>query len=263
MSSCARNAAESAPAAPEYTLLDRWILERLHEVVAEYDKFCHENPSSLGEMWGKGPYVHAKTGREAHLPAGLEAGVIKEEGAKEGMIICLAKGANSAPTLAEAVKRFDKSQDLGDFGKLRYMYVKASGKTDSRVKVLTVWTEDSFKIKDLALEGDAEAIGSEGQVPRPPDARRVLNVEVVGTPYQVRVYEVKQDKAKVAGYYDDWAKKNSFRALAPEGDSSQQLRGYFRDASQVMLGVFTNPDGKTYASVAEVYPERHGVETKP
>jgi len=232
----------------------------VHEVVAEYEKFCRTNPSSLGEMWGKGPFVTTKDGQNVNLPSGLEAGIIKEEGQKEGMIICVTKGANSAPTIAEAVKRFDQSQDLGDFGRLRYMYVKGNAKTGGS-KVFTVWTEDSFKIKDLALEGDAEAIGSDGQLPRLPGARRVLNVEVVDTPYQVRVYEVKQSQAQVASFYDDWAKRNSFKMLAPEVDPSQKLRGYFRDSSQVMVGAFSNQDGKSYVSIAEVYPKTFAVES--
>lgn len=232
----------------------------VHEVVHEYETFCRDNPSALGEMWGKGPYVPKKTGVPIDLPSGMDAGILKEEGPKEGMLICVTKGANSAPSLADAVRRFDKSQDLGDFGRLRYVYVKAV--KGERSKILTVWTEDSFRFKDLALEGDGEAVGTDGQLPRLEGSRRVLNVEVVDTPYQVRVYEVKQDRAQVAAFYDGWAKRNDFRAIGPEVDESQKLRGYFRGGSQVMVGAFTNPDGKTYASIAEIWPKNGHVAEK-
>lgn len=228
------------------------------EVVGEYEKFCRENPSSMGEMWGKGPTVVANGNQPVTLPSGMEAGILKEQGQREGMIICISKGAKSAPTIAEAVRRFDLTQDLGDFGRLRYMFVTANAK-GTRSKILTVWTDDSFKVNELALEGDREAPGVDGQVPRPEGSRRVLDVEVVGMPYHVRVYEVKQDRDAVAAHYDAWAKKNGFRALATEANDSQRLRGYFRDGSQVMVNSFLNPDGKTYASVAEMLP-RNGAE---
>jgi hypothetical protein len=232
-----------------------FVPKSVHEVVQEYETFCRQNPGALGQMWGKGPFLDSKQ-QPLNLPNGMEAGIIKEEGQKEGMLICLSKGANSATTMAEAVARFDKSQDLGEFGRLRYVYVKSAG---ARSKVMSVWTEDSFRFKDLSLEGTEDAIGSDGQLPRLEGSRRVLDVEVVGTPYQVRVYEVKQDRGQVAAFYDGWAKRNDFRALAPEVADNQKLRGYFRGGSQVLVGAFVNPDGKTYTSIAEVWPKNGDV----
>ena len=136
------------------------------------------------------------------------------------------------------------------------MYVKAVG---ARLKIFFVWTEDLFWFKDFLLEGTEDAIGSDGQLPRLEGSRRVLDVEVVGTPYQVRVYEVKQDRGQVAAFYDGWAKRNDFRALAPEVADNQKLRGYFRGGSQVLVGAFVNPDGKTYTSIAEVWPKNGDV----
>lgn len=225
----------------------------VHEVIGEYEKFCKDNPSSYGTMWGSGPASLPGQAKPVDLPAGMESGILKEEGTKEGMLICFTKGANSASTMAEAIAKFDQSQDLGDVGKLRYVYVKNS-KSGTSAKVLTVWTEDSFKIGELALEGDREAPGTDTQLPRPEGARRVLNAEVVGTPYNVRVYEVKQSREEVANFYDKWAKGNDFRGIAPEVDPNQQVRGYFRGGSQVMVGAFTS-NGKNYASISEVFPQ--------
>ena len=230
----------------------------VHEVLVEYEKFCKDNPSSYGSMWGSGPNgppVASLPGQPipVELPAGMESGVLKDEGTKEGMLICFTKGANSASTMSEALAKFDQSQDLGDVGKLRYVYVK-NRKTGTSSKVVTVWTEDSFKIGELALEGDREAPGTDTQLPRPEGARRVLNAEVVGTPYNVRVYEVKQSREEVAMFYDKWAKGNDFRGIAPDVDPSQQVRAYFRGGSQVMVGAFTT-NGKNYASISEVWPQ--------
>jgi hypothetical protein len=223
----------------------------VHEIISEYEEFCKKNPSSFSEIWAKGP-IPSQIAPGVATPPGLEAGILKEEGATEGMLICIAKGKKSEKGIMEAMSVFDRSGDLGAIGRLRYVYAK---QTKSGSKVMAVWTDDSFNLNSIAVEGDQEAPGPDTQLPRPDGARRVINAEVVGTKYAVRVYEVKQSKADVAVFYDKWAKANDFRAIAPEADQSQEIRGYFRGGSQVMVGVFTNPDQKTYVSISELWPK--------
>lgn len=225
----------------------------VHEVVAEYEKFCKANPSSFSEIWSKGPFDPGVPGSVA-VPAGLEAGILKEENETDGMLICIAKGKKSERTIMDAMSVFDQTGDLGAVGRLRYVYAK---KTKSgAAKVMAVWTDDSFNLNSVVVDDEHEAPGPDSQIPRPEGARRVINAEVMGTQYGVRVYQVKQSRDEVANFYDKWAKANDFRGIAPEGDvSTQQIRGYFRGGSQVMVGAFTNPDGKTYLSISELWPK--------
>lgn len=227
----------------------------VHEIISEYEAFCRKNPSPLAEIWSQGPYNVPGSPVPVMAPAGMEAGIVKSESDSEGVLICIAKGKKSEKGLAESLSAFDETGDLGVIGRLRYVYAKSSGKVGASAKVVAVWTDDSFNLGEILLEDGREAPGTDTQLPKPEGARRVVNAEVVGTPYGVRVFEIKQQKDEVATFYDAWAKKNEFRALAPDIDPSQRLRGYFRGGSQVMVGVFTNPDGKTYLSIAELWPK--------
>jgi hypothetical protein len=233
----------------------------VHEVIAEYESFCLKNPSAFNELWAKAPFSVPEMPTPNNLPPGLEAGVVKAEADTEGMLICITKGSKSKKGIMEALTGFDETQDLGAIGRLRYVYVKQAGQA-GRSKVMAVWTDDSFNIGQIALEDGSEAPGVDTQLPRPEGARRVVNAEVVGTPYGVRVYEVKQTKEEVAAFYDSWAKSHDFRSIGGEVDPSQKLRGYFRGGSQVMIGVYTNPDGKTYASISELWPKNGNVAQK-
>lgn len=234
--------------------------DSIHQVVESYEKFCKENPSAFGEMWSKLPIGQKHEGKELKpLPEGMTSGVLKEEGKNEAMVICFTKGAKSASTFEQAMSRFNETMDLGEIGRLRYVYVK--NVKPQGTKVVAAWTDDSFKFGELGLEGNGEAPGTDTALPKPEGARRVLNAEVVGTPYGVRIYQIKQSADEVAGFYDKWAKESEFHALAPELDQKTRVRAYFNGGAQVMIGVFENDDGKRYLTLSELLPQNgHAVE---
>lgn len=225
----------------------------VHEVVAEYETFCREHPSSFADVWVKGPFDNAPPGTPGGT-ASLQGGVLKAENDTDGMLMCFSKGGKSSGSLEKAMEVFEKTGDLGAIGELRYVYVKKAGAGSS--KVMAVWTDSSFNLQEIAVPEGKEARGTDTQVPRPEGARRVIDAQVLGTPYGVKVYEVKQSREDVGKFYDTWAKSTGFRALAPQIDPAhQEMRGYFRGDSQVLVSVFTNSDGRSYLSVAEVSPK--------
>jgi hypothetical protein len=229
--------------------------DSIHDILGHFQEICEKNPSAFGEVFAKIPKDQFRDPSGKPIPAPpseIAAGVIKEEGTKEGMLICFTKGEKSGGTFAEAMKRFEQTQDLGEIGRLRYVYVTKGEKEN---KLMTAWTEDSFRFDKIGLASSTEeAPGSDTALPKPEHARRVINAEVVGTPYGVRVYEVTQSVDEIATFYDNWARTAHFTGIAPDLQNGTRIRAYFREGTQVMVGAFET-GGKRYLSISEITPE--------
>lgn len=229
--------------------------ESIHDILGHYQEACEKNPSAFGDVFAKIPKDQFRDPSGKPIPAPpseIAAGVIKEEGSTEGMLICFTKGEKSRGTFAEAMKRFEQTQDLGEIGRLRYVYVTKGQKEN---KLMTAWTEDSFRFDKIGLASSTEeAPGTDTSLPKPPNARRVINAEVVGTPYGVRVYEVTQSVDEIGTFYDNWAHGAHFTGIAPDLENGTRVRAYFREGAQVMVGAFET-HGKHYLSITEITPD--------
>ena len=230
----------------------------VHDVIGHFQEICEKNPSAFGEVYAKVPKDQFRDPKGNPIPAPpseISQGIIKQEGDTEGMLICFTKGEKSGSTFAEAMSRFQKTQDLGEIGRLRYVYVTKGAK---ETKTITAWTEDSFRFDKIGLASSTEeAIGTDTALPKPEHARRVINAEVVGTPYGVRVYEVTQSPEEVATFYDNWARNAHFTGIAPDLENGTRIRAYFHEGTQVMVGSF-EMHNKRYLSISELTPSNNG-----
>jgi hypothetical protein len=94
----------------------------------------------------------------------------------------------SMDALRKRVEKFVKSGEVGDLGKLRYVYYEKNGRGGTRF--LTVWTDEHFKLDRLMPTERRDADGSDlPDVPRYPGTIRVLSAEEHGMPQRVVVYD--------------------------------------------------------------------------
>jgi hypothetical protein len=221
----------------------------VHDVIGMYQTACEKNPGAFGLAFGKEQLKDPSGAAIPPPPNEVANGIIKDEGDTEGTLICFTKGAKSQSTVHEAMARFNETQDLGEIGRLRYVYVH---KGEELTQTITAWTEDSFRFDKIGLASSSqEAPGTDTALPRPEGSRRVLNAEVVGTPYGVHVYEVTQSTDEIATFYDNWAHGAGFTGIAPDLENGARVRAYFHEGSQVMVGAFET-HGKRYLSISEI-----------
>ncbi|MEO6419170.1 MAG: hypothetical protein ABIP39_07175 [Polyangiaceae bacterium] len=186
--------------------------QSVKDVLDRFQAHCAENPGPFVDVM-KNLSKATTDEQRGELSKGLDTAgpgageVYRTETDGEGTLLCMTKGAKTEKNLKEAMAAFAKTRDLGSVGKLRYAYARKS--KGGGTAVLTAWTEDSFNIDKLAPSDGSEPAGNDGvEVARPPSAKRVLNAQIVGTPYGVRQYISKESKEKLIAFYDaDMAKK--------------------------------------------------------
>lgn len=220
-------------------------------ILDEYEERCGQDKGALGEFWSQMP-KSAMVVNGHKLPKPMAAGILRTQGhAGEGAVMCLIKGERTSKNVAEAFTNFAASQDLGDLGKLRYVYAR---QTTQGTRVVTAWTEDSFSFAKIA-NADGTAPGSDSLLPRPEGAKRLMTAEVVGSPYGVRIYQTTMAPEDVGVFYDKWAATSGdWRALAPEHPEGT-MRTYFNGATQVVITARRVPgEAVTAMSIMEVLP---------
>ncbi len=220
-------------------------------ILDDFEARCAEDKGALGEFWSQVPKASMIV--DGHkLPKGMRSGILRtQEHPGEGVVMCIIKGQQTAKDFTEAFKNFAASQDLGDLGKLRYVYARArTGGT----RVVTAWTDDSFSFAKIA-NADGTAPGSDSRLPRPEGAKRLMTAEVVGSPYGVRIYEVGMAPEEVGVFYDKWAASTGdWRSVAPEHPEGT-IRAYFQGGTQVIVTARRAPgSGTTAMSIMEVVP---------
>ncbi len=220
-------------------------------VLDDYEGRCEQDKSALGEFWSKMPESSMVV--DGHkLPKSMRSGILRtQEHAGEGVVMCLIKGERTSKDVTEAFKNFAQSQDLGDLGKLRYVYAR---ETTHGTRVVTAWTDNSFSFAKIA-NADGTAPGSDSRLPRPEGAKRLMTAEVVGSPYGVRIYETSLAPEDVGVFYDKWAASTGdWRSIAPEHPEGT-MRAYFNGGTQVIITARRAPGaGTTAMSIMEVVP---------
>ncbi len=138
---------------------------------------------------------------------------------KQGGVAAIDYGAPlTLKGLKERAQRFSKSGDLSDIGQLRYAYFE---KTDSGTRVITMWTDDHFRLADLLPAQKQDAPGSDlDGVPRPPGSIRILSAMEEGMPARAVVYEGSGSPTAVEAFYRvrmnsvGWREDETFSALS-------------------------------------------------
>jgi hypothetical protein len=185
----------------------------------------------------------------------LELGVFRREERGEGSLLCFVDGKSTPKSFLDAMKLWSQSGDLGALGKARYVYVTKS--SDGTRRVLTLWTDDSFKMTELVPDNGREPAGADPVgVPRPENATRVLSAVLEGTPFGVYVYRTSDSPEKVTGAYDKILYEQGWVVFSPDVEGGS-AKGFFKDGVVVTLGAIHDESGQTMVSVgtSSVAPE--------
>ncbi len=182
----------------------------LHDVLDRLEKGCRDGGGTFARAWE----IAGK-----HRP-----GIVREERAEEGLVVCIVRGESSAPTMSEALERFSKTHDLGAIGRVHYAYARAHG---ARTEVMTVETGDTFSFDQLAPPEGGAPGGSESVLPLPEKTQRILTAEVEASPFSMRVYRSQQSARAVTDFY---ATKLAALGFVPMAEGM-----YVRGGAQVIV----------------------------
>ncbi len=230
--------------------------EPLAAVLDRFDAHCAASPGALGDAWKglskEGKSLDAKT--DARASAFATAGTVRHDNGKEGVVLCLVKGTETRSTLKEAAHEFTRTHDLGVLGKLRYAYAQTT--PQGNTLVLTVWTEDRFNLGAMfPAEGEAPGKDPEG-ITRPPESKRLMSIDIAGTPFGTFVYRSKEEPAQLVAYYDAEMDAKGWAIIDPDKayGAPQTGRGhaYMKDGAQFLVAVGKDDSGSTICSIGEL-----------
>ena len=224
------------------------------KVLDRFEEHCKTNPGALGDVWKSIATMNRDTvaGFERAGFRLLSPGVIRNGDAREGIVLCLVKGAETPASMLDASRLFQRTRDLGNLGKLRYAYARAT--TRGQTLVLTAWTEDRFKL-DALFPSSGEAPGADPpEMQRPPDAQRLMSIDVARTPFGAYVYRSRATPRAVMEHYDRQMTNLGWTLLDPSeavGDSGLN-HGYMKDGVVFTLATGVTEDGATLVSIGEM-----------
>lgn len=195
--------------------------EDIGTVLDRYEQHCKKNGAQSPESWqelSKNPVRENPT--SAATLESFNTGVVRSGGDKEGTVICFVRSSQSKTSVAEALKSFGETGELGALGQLRYAYAK---KTESgKTHILTGWTLDKFNVSAFTPPETGDVAGSDfPEMPRPDNAQRVLSARVEGTPFGLNVYRSDVEPKKVAEQFDEAMVKQGWFALDSEIEKRQ------------------------------------------
>lgn len=230
-------------------------------VLARYEAYCQANRGQEpGDLFGDvgsdfEPAAPAHANRPASPDGGeaanaiAKAGFVRSGSDTDGSVICFAKGPKAKPTTKEAVAAFLATGELGAFGELRYAYAAQgpSGKT----LVLTVWTDSTFNLRDMIPADGEDAPGEDfPELPRVPNATRVMSARADRMPYGVNLYKTSDAPDKTLSFFDQEMKARGWFTYDPEMTVAEHAglgRAYMKDAVVITLGTSTQADGNFVA----------------
>ncbi len=222
------------------------------EVLDRVQAHCEKNPGPLAReslaMAERLPKVVSGAALVQKLLSSLA--VARQESNGQGAILCFTND-DSAPA-SDFAEVFERTNDLGAFGKLRYVMAgqgKASQNEQHLTRVVTLWTEGHFRLDKLVPPPSGDAPGSDSRlIPRPPGGVRVFSAESVGAPYSVRVYETGAKPEEVLKFYDE--SMTGFSKLSMAG-YERTSRAYVKNAMPLLLHLSRN-ESKTTVTLSEV-----------
>jgi hypothetical protein len=230
------------------------VREDFGRVLDRFEGHCKKSPGALGDAWRKVADLEQTAKIEGAQKDVEPGGVIRHEAKLDGVLLCLVKGSKTPDSFTEAAHLFRQTQDLGTLGKLRYAYARQNPET-GKTTVLTVWTEDSFKLGSMfPKSGDAPGHDPQ-EMDRPPEAQRLLSVDVPSTPFGAYVYRSRMQPLAVTQFYDKKMEAAGWTVIDPPGDAHVN-RGYVKSGVMFTLATGRGDDGATIVSVGEMAAER-------
>lgn len=222
------------------------------EVLDAMEQGCRDGNAASVEAFEKLPAA-AKKGLPKDASASKAAGVLRKERLGEGVVACLLQDETESTGTAARVarmQRFAATGDLGQLGKLRYVWVR--GLDDRRSQVVRAWTDGEFDLYAL-LPKTGDTPGTDPRdVPRIDGSVRLLTADVEGVPYIVRLYDVPGAPEQVLGKYDADMAQRGWRKVDTD-DATPNGRGYARGGVDVMLFADAQ-DARTLVSMIEMRP---------
>ncbi len=231
--------------------------QSMKTVLNRFEDNCRSHNALFAEPWKDLPEVFAadKAPLNAKAAELTSMGVVRNETAKEGVVMCLVR--DEGVTFRDSMKEFAKTKDLGKIGRLRYAYVTRSPKTGSSF-VITAWTEGKFDLGKFVPEGKSDAYGTDSpDYPRPPSSQRMLSANLDGTPYGVRIYGSAAEPKAIIDFYDTQMDTAGWHVIAPP-NAEKFGRIYMKGNVEIALGSAKNSEGTTVVSLGEmgVAPEK-------
>lgn len=219
------------------------------QVLDAAESTCTASPGALDGLFAAIPEKGTVKGvGDYHLEGSFRHGIVRNGTEKDGVVVCFEGDPAKPRRTAEALAAFAASQDLGDLGKLRYVYAKRDA--DGKTRVTVARTGEHFSLKAIAEEG--EASGHDGAVPRPSGARRVLTAELEGASQTTNVYLTDAPVAQVVAHYDSTLGTAGFVRVTPPA-ADQTLRVFSKDGFEVVVAV-RKDETSTVLAVTESRP---------
>lgn len=220
-------------------------------VLDRYEQHCKKNGAQSPESWqelSKNPVRQSET--SAQTLEAFNTGVVRSGNEKEGTVICFVRSSSSKTSVAEALKAFGQTGELGALGQLRYAYAKKTEQGNTHI--LTGWTLDKFNVSAFTPPETGDVAGSDfPEMPRPENAQRVLSARVEGTPFGLNVYRSDVAPAKVAEQFDEAMTKAGWFTLDTEIEKHQDTSkdkavGHLYEKDGVVLTLASSiQEGKT------------------
>jgi hypothetical protein len=223
--------------------------QTVRQVIDRFDATCREHSGGLAEEFENLPAA-VKSQVPISLKGGEGVGILRKDDDQEGTIACLSQdGKDGTRGVARHLDEFAATGDLAAIGKLRYVYAQRTpaGKTH----VVAVWTDGSFRIRNIIPMDGAEPPGSDpAETPRPDGAVRLLSAEVEGAPYGVHIYEVPRKSEEVLQSYEQEMPRHGWTAIPVVKAKQSDARAFQRPGSDML--VVADPKGeRTYVTLVQ------------
>ena len=175
----------------------------LAEVLNRFEQHCLEQAGGLPEAFAALPQgAREQVSGKAPAAWRLRHGVVREEKAGEGMVVCVARpGQDGLKAWVADVRRFLRDGELSHLGELRYVYAQRT--ETGRTHVLTTFTQGSFNLYRALGQLEPTSGGRLEAVPLPPNAQRPMTFSVDGMPYAVQLFQVPGKPEQITRYYLD------------------------------------------------------------
>ncbi|WP_394828298.1 hypothetical protein [Pendulispora albinea] len=217
----------------------------IDKILGRFAANCRENGVSEGTWQGL-----AKESDLAKVDLNrFDLGIIRHEKGNEGMVVCFPKAEETPDGWLNRLAAFERTQDLGSLGRVRYAFVRSDG---AQSHILTVWTATHFHLDKLVATDEYEPGMDNPALPRPIRARRTLSASIDGTPYGVRGYISMGTPREIVDAYDTEMKARGFFTVTHGLEPERDARGYVKDGLMVVLGTTPTDDGKSIVSLVEM-----------
>ena len=216
-------------------------------VLDRLEAHCRKNPALLASTLAELAHTDPRAMREAGLPGSLRHGVIREDGAERGMLVCfIDRRAGTLDDLLELARDSIGIADLTNFGALLYAYAERQG---DQTHVVTLWTETGLDLPHMFPESGDAAGDDSRALPRPPQARRILSATADGMPFALRLYETAGEATGIATFYDEWMKTHDFQRIA--NPDAEDTTAYLRSDGYQAFITIAEAEGVRVVSATE------------